>query len=322
MVGIKAIATSFGNRQIQADDLIAGGTLAPGEEAYFREVGINTIYAAEQFSGYDMAKQATLKLMENTGIAGTEIDLIIYIQSRLPQYLMSSSAARLQFETGAVNAVAFGLSDLGCTDMTMAIKLGRDFLMANKQAETVLISYGNSAYTPSRFRFPVTINGDGGVALLLTRTSDNEVVDINMKVQGNYWDLFQVDFHEKKFTEYQEYCTSLRKYGFELAIESKIQLLKLKQQILMQNGLDKKDVQHFILQNLSLRSYEFYETSFDIKLSEVCRYNLKKYGHLGPADVMLNYQAGLERGLFKKGELVLIMNNSPVASWSNILVKV
>jgi 3-oxoacyl-[acyl-carrier-protein] synthase-3 len=37
---------------------------------------------------------------------------------------------------------------------------------------------------------------------------------------------------------------------------------------------------------------------------------------------MLNYQAGLETGLFQKGEYVLVMNNSPVASWSNILIEV
>jgi 3-oxoacyl-[acyl-carrier-protein] synthase III len=322
MVGIKAIASFFGDQVIHTSDLITNGGLGQAETAYFSEVGIETIYAAEACTGYDMAKQASLKLMEQTGVAATDIDLIVYIQSRLPQYLMSSSAARLQFEIGAVNATAFGISDLGCTDMTMAVKLGRDFLAANSQAETVMISYGNRPYTPSRFRFPVTINGDGGIALLLTRTAGNEVIDVNLKIQGNYWDLFQVAFHDRKFAEYSESCTSMRKYGFELAIESKIQLFKLMEQLLQQNGFDKKDVQHFILQNLSMRSYEFYESSFDIKLSEVCRQNLKQYGHLGPADVMLNYQAGIETGLFKKGDLVMIMNNSPVASWSNMLVRV
>jgi 3-oxoacyl-[acyl-carrier-protein] synthase III len=322
MAGIRDIASFFTDKKVYARDLIANGSLDEKEIEYYNSIGIETIFDADGYLGYDLAKQAVLKLMAKSSLEGTDIDLIIYIQNRLPQYLMSSGTARLQYEIGAKNADGFALSDLGCTDMSMAIRLARDFLIANTQAEVILICYGNSPYSPSRFRFPVTINGDGGIALTITRTADNEILDLSIKLQGNYWDLFKVDYRDNLYINYKEICGNYRKYGFELALESKIRLLELNEAILSRNGLKKTGIQHFLLQNLSLRSYEFYETAFDIKLSKACQFNLRKYGHLGPADVILNYLTGLETGLFQKGDNVLVMNNSPVASWSNILIRV
>jgi 3-oxoacyl-[acyl-carrier-protein] synthase-3 len=322
MAGIRDIASFFIDKKVYARDLIANGSLDEKEIEYYSSVGIETIFDADGYQGYDLAKQAALKLMAKSSIEGKDIDLIIYIQNRLPQYLMSSGTARLQYEIGAINAAGFALSDLGCTDMSMAIRLARDFLIANAQAELILICYGNTPYTPSRFRFPVTINGDGGIALAITRTADNEILDLSIKMQGNYWDLFKVDYRDNLYIDYKEVCGNYRKYGFELALESKIRLLELNEAILSRNGLKKTGIQHFLLQNLSLRSYEFYETAFDIRLSKVCQFNLRKYGHLGPADVILNYLTGLETGVFQKGDNVLVMNNSPVASWSNILIRV
>jgi len=322
MIGIKGIATFFAGKKVTTANLIAGAKLEKDEHGYFNSIGIDTLYNADTYEGFDLAKEAAVKVLQNTNIDAASISLVIYIQNRLLQYLMSSNAARLQYEIGAVNANAFSVSDMGCTDMTMAIKIAKDFLIANTEAQTVLIAYGNKPYAPSRFRFPVTINGDGGIALLICRTNDNQILDINIKTQGNYWDLFQVVYQDKKFSDYKELCASQRKYGFELAIESKLRLLKLNEEVLDRNGLEKNDIHHYLIQNLSTRSYQFYESSFGIKLSAVCQLNLKKYGHLGPGDVMLNYLTGIETGLFQKGDKVLVMNSSPVAAWSNILLQV
>jgi 3-oxoacyl-[acyl-carrier-protein] synthase-3 len=49
--------------------------------------------------------------------------------------------------------------------------------------------------------------------------------------------------------------------------------------------------------------------------------NLGQYGHLGSADILLNYQLGLQAKMIKPGSRVLILNNSPVAAWSTILIK-
>src|SRR5580658_10004910 len=114
MAGIRDIASFFIDKKVYARDLIANGSLDEKEIEYYNSTGIETIFDADGYQGYDLAKQAALKLMAKSSIEGKDIDLIIYIQNRLPQYLMSSGTARLQYEIGAINAAGFALSDLGC----------------------------------------------------------------------------------------------------------------------------------------------------------------------------------------------------------------
>jgi 3-oxoacyl-[acyl-carrier-protein] synthase III len=322
MIGIKSIASAFPEVLLPAGEIPGRELLKEQELEYFNGVGIDTVPVTTDLNGYPLAKAAAEKLLNQSNITGEELDLIILIQCRLPEYFMSSSSTRLQQDLQAKKALVLSISDLGCADMSMALKLAKDFLVANRQAENVLICYGNTPYSNSRYRFPVTIYGDAGIAVLVGRTEENKIVDVDIRTDGKYWDLFKVEYRDRKFEDYREECTSLRKYGFELAIESKMRFSAINSDILQRNGLGREEVRHYILQNISNRAYEFYETAFNVTLSPVCRYNLRRYGHLGPADIMLNYQAGMDKGLFQRGDKVLIMNNSPVAAWSAVIIEV
>jgi 3-oxoacyl-[acyl-carrier-protein] synthase-3 len=322
MIGIKAIAPYITGQRVAAAALAEKGDLAGAELEYYNTVGIETVYVAEQHTGYQLARAAAQQLLDETGLEAETLDLIIYIKSRLPEYLVSSEATRLQHELGATNALTYSLSDLGCADMSMALKQAADFLKANPHAENVLICYGCKPASPLRYRYPVTINGDGGLALVVCRTGENQLLDIEIRADGRFWDLFRLEYQHRTFPEYREDLTNPRRYGFELAMESRNVFQELNEKVLLRNRLGREQIGHYLLQNLSQRAYAFYEMAFEIKISPVCAYNLARYGHLGPADVMLNYFTGVESGLFKKGDTVLVMNNSPVAVWSSILMRV
>jgi 3-oxoacyl-[acyl-carrier-protein] synthase-3 len=322
MAGIHSIKTFTPGAPVSIQDLHEKEMLEEKELEYFTTCGIGTIYDASGFSSYDLAKGACEKLLQETGTEASSIDFIIYIQSRLPDQLVSSEATRLQYDIKATNALSFSISSLGCADSSMALKLAKDLLTANRKAGNVLICYGNKPVSPYRFRHPVTIVGDGGVAALITRTTDNTIADIQIETNGYYWDLFKMEYRNKCFDEYKEVCSDTRKYGFELAIESKNRFFDMNGAILARHNLTAQDINHYILQNISCRSYEYYQSAFDIRISPLCGMNLTRLGHLGAGDIFLNYQSGLESGIFGKGEKVLIMNNSPVAAWSSILIDV
>jgi 3-oxoacyl-[acyl-carrier-protein] synthase-3 len=322
MIGIQSVAAFFPGEQITADTLPEKETLNAQELQLYTSIGVRGVHVAQGYSSFDLALGAARQLLDEGRLPAGDIDLILYIKSRLPGHLISSEASRIQHELGAAKANAVSISDLGCADMSMALKMAADYLTANLQAENVLIVYGCKPYTPRRLRYPVTINGDGGLAAWVTRTADNCLEDIEIQTEGSYWDLFKVEYQDRVFADFIEECSDYRRYGFELAIESKNRFLDLNNTILSRNGLDKSDIDHFILQNISERAYEYYETAFGIRFSPVCRHNLSQYGHLGPSDVLLNLMMGIGNGLFHKGQRVLLMNNSPVAVWSTVLVRV
>jgi 3-oxoacyl-[acyl-carrier-protein] synthase III len=322
MAGIQSIRTYTPGAPVSIHQLQEAAILDENALAYFTTTGISTIYDSGPLSSYDLAKGACERLLQETGTEASSIDLIIYIQSRMPDQLISSEATRLQHDIKANNALSFAISNLGCADSSMALKLAKDFLVANRKAGHVLICYGNKPVSPFRFRYPVTIVGDGGVAALITRTTENTITDLQIETNGYYWDLFKLEYRNRSFDQYKEECSDIRKYGFELAIESKNRFSCINGSILNRHSLSAPDIHHYILQNISSRSYEYYQTAFDIRISPLCGMNLAQFGHLGAGDIFLNYQTGLESGIFQKGEKVLIMNNSPVAAWSSILIEV
>jgi 3-oxoacyl-[acyl-carrier-protein] synthase III len=322
MTGIQSIRTYTPGTPVSIHSLPEKGSLSADELSYFTTCGIDTVYDAGNITSYGLAKGACEKLLQETGTEASSLDLVIYIQSRMPEHFISSESTRLQYEIKADNALSFAISNLGCADSSMALKLAKDFLASNRKAGKVLICYGNKLFSDYRFRNPVTIMGDGGVAALITNTEDHTITDIQIQTNGRYWDLFKLEYRNRSVDQYKEECSDIRKYGFELALESRNRFSEINGSMLHRNGLSKQDIGHCMLQNISSKAYEYYESAFDMPISPICSMNLAQYGHLGAGDVFLNYQTGMESGIFQKGEKVLIMNNSPVAAWSSILIEV
>lgn len=321
MIGIQHIKAFVPGQRIPATNLPEYAALSAAEQEYFGVMGIESYFDAGTASAFDLARRAADELLAESGVEAAELDAIIYIRPRIPERFIASEATRLQHELAADKAIAFGLADLGCADSTMALKLARDMLTANRRARYVLIAYGHKQYAPRRFRMPVTIQGDGGVAALVGRTERNAIVDLEIESNGRYWDLFSMSYRDRPFDEYEELCSDMRKYGFELAMESKNRFEEVNQRLLERNEHSYGDMQHILLQNISQRAYEYYEMAFEIAISPVCKHNLARYGHLGCADILINYATGLEAGLFQQGDFVLVMNNSPVAAWSSLLLQ-
>ena len=250
MIGIRGIAPFLQGTKTMVNSLPEVLQLTDDRLNYLQATGIENVLIDAQYSAYDFAKAASEKVLAENGLSGTDLDLIIMIKSRLPEAVFSSEATRLQKDIGAESAMTYSLSDLGCADMSMALKQASDFLIANEWAEHVLICYGCKPGAPSRYRHPVTVNGDGGLALLVGRLEEHQILDVEIKVDGAYWDLFKIDYQDKYFCDYKEELQDERRYGFELALESRNQFHALNQRILERNDLSKEDIDHFLLQNI------------------------------------------------------------------------
>jgi 3-oxoacyl-[acyl-carrier-protein] synthase III len=322
MVGLKAIKTYFAGRRVRVTDLDGYQELPAAGVEYYAQSGIDTVYAAAPRTGYELALGAAEQLLADGQIEADQIDLILYIRGRIPDQLVASEAMRLKHELGATSAQALAISDLGCADSSVALKLALDHHAANRAARHVLICYGHRNPEGCRFRFPVTVQGDGGFACLVSKSAGCRVLDLQLESNGAYWDLFKIDYQGKTKEQMREVCRDLRAYGFELAVESRMRFERLNQKLLQRHGLTYQDIKHVLLQNISQRAYVVYEDVIQHPISPVCRQNLAQYGHLGCADVFLNLQSGLESGLFRPGERVLVMNNSPVAAWTSFLIEI
>lgn len=321
MIGIEHIATFFGTRRLRVRDLPERPELSDEERTLLDNLGIESVVADDGYDGLDLALEAARRLISTNGLDPQEIDLVLLLEGRAPSQLMASGAARLQAAVGASQALAFTLGDLGCVSIAAALEMVQG-LLANGR-KRALIAYGSRPATPRRFRYPVTVLGDGGFALTVTQdAARNRILSHRVEVNGDYWDLFSVDVRDKAPGEWRESCKSVQVYSFGLAIESRNRFRRLNERVLGEAGLAPADIRHHLMQNISVGAFGFYESFLGIEFADGCFENLERYGHLGPMDVILNLQAGLTSGAFRPGDRVLMMNNSPVAAWSSTVLQI
>jgi 3-oxoacyl-[acyl-carrier-protein] synthase-3 len=320
-IGVRAIGTCVRGSRVGVETLEGFSAL---HSDLRRGLMGATIHDAGTLDGYDLCLGAAEQAIQEAGITASELDFIVHVASRVPTTFITSEIGRLQHDLGAKHATGISVSGLGCADTSMALKVAWDYLKGNANARNVLVAYGHVRYAKSRFRLPVTVNGDGAAAIVLGKDVRNssELLRIEQMLNGDYWNLFSIDHNDASRDEYVETCLDDRRYGFELAIESKRCFEMLNRRLEEATGFGWSNADHVLLQNISPQAYGFYELAFGISFSPICRENLTKYGHLGGADVFFNLKAGLEAGVFQSGQTVLLMNNSPAAAWSLILLRV
>ena len=76
------------------------------------------------------------------------------------------------------------------------------------------------------------------------------------------------------------------------------------------------DVRCVLMQNVTDGAYEFHAEMLGAPIHPVCRDTLAAHGHLGAMDVVLNLDRLLRSGELTGGDLVLVLNTSPVAAWA------
>jgi 3-oxoacyl-[acyl-carrier-protein] synthase III len=295
--------------------------LSPDEHETCMALGIEEIRTADELDTVHLALHASRRTLADAGLAPQDLDALIVVEPRAPEAFVASEVTRLQALLGADRALTFSTGGLGCDSLTPALLTARGLLCADPDIRHVLIAHGSKPAAPHRYRHPVTIYGDSGQALLLAREGPVRIVDILQESNGAYWDLFRVDFRDRRHEQWHEVCTDLSRYSFTLAMETRTRLGTLHRRLLERNNLRPTDIQHHVSQNTSLAALQFYEETLGARLHSACRDNLRRYGHLGANDPLLNLYTALEQDPSHPPTRSVVLNASPTASWSAVLVE-
>ncbi len=158
MIGIQSIKTYTPGIPVPVHQLQEKETLSESELAYFTTCGVDTVYDSGSISSYELAKGACEKLLQETGTEASSIDLIIYLQSRMPEHFISSESTRLQHEIKAHNALSFAVSNLGCADSSMALKLARISWSRTGKRPMCLYATGISCFPITASAIPLPLS--------------------------------------------------------------------------------------------------------------------------------------------------------------------
>ncbi|MTE19563.1 3-oxoacyl-ACP synthase [Streptomyces sp. TRM43335] len=306
-------------------DLPELAELAGADRRTCLNLGIDTVAVDDDLTATDLAERAARAVLARAGARAASLGALILVESRAPETLVSSDATRLQHALGADAATVFTVGGLGCVSVAPALLAARGLLAADPDLGPVLVVHGSKPAAKTRYRHPVTVNGDSGQALLLGRphpAAPVRILDLVQRTNGRYWDLFRLEYRDRPTDRWREECRDLPEYSFRLAMESRHRLSGLVDELLARNDLTRADIAGYASQNLSAGGLAFTEETLDIGLLPSCRDNLRRFGHLGPNDVFLNLYTALAREDLVEGDRAVLVNVSPVAAWSVLLVEI
>ncbi|MEU4522011.1 3-oxoacyl-ACP synthase [Amycolatopsis sp. NPDC024027] len=318
MIALAASAWYLPDTALAVAELPELATLSDVERATCAALGIDRVPADDTLTAAELAARAGRRVLATAGLDSGDVDVVLTVEPRAPQTLVSSEATRLQAMLGAGRAMAFSVGGLGCASLTPALLAASGLLRADPDLANVLVLHGSKPATPGRYRHPVTVNGDSGGALLLRRRGNLRIRDILLETNGAYADLFRVEYRDEEFARWREECTDPAAYSFRLAVETRNRLRALVTRLLGRNGLSPADVPCWLTQNLSTAAFRNWSEAIGVPIAKACFGNLARYGHLGPNDVFFNLSSARETGEFD-GRAVLL-NISPAAAWSALLV--
>lgn len=318
-IGIGAIHCILPDGRAKVADLPEFTSLGHEEVEFARRSGVDTVAVFDDESTTDLAARACRELL---AAHPGEPDVLLLVSPRSPEVLLGSDSGSVAHQSSATSAFSFIVDGLGCTGSSAAWGLARDLLVADPSRDRVLIAHASRPTGVDRIRYPVTVIGDGAYAMTMVRGGRPVLRAHRMETDGSFHDLFRVDYKQAPWYEWREECQSADRYRFDLAMHSQKRLGRLVEEVLADAGVTKDQVGATLMQNVTSSAYDFHATLLGLPIHPVCKQHLTGLGHLGAMDVVLNLDRLLAIGELARGDLVLVLNNSPVAAWTVTLWEV
>ncbi|MBY8852468.1 3-oxoacyl-ACP synthase, partial [Saccharothrix sp. MB29] len=147
-LAIRALAHYLPDTEVAVADLPEAAGLTQAEAEVFHNLGIERIRADDGLSATDLAVRAAGRALDRAGLAASDVDALIVVESRTPEALLSSETTRVQSLLGAERAIALGVGGLGCVSLTPALMTAAGLLAADPAVENVLVVHGSKPATP------------------------------------------------------------------------------------------------------------------------------------------------------------------------------
>lgn len=317
-LGICGLAVSLPTNFASVTSLPEYRELSSLEKRVFDQCGIESVPIAAPGSTFELLQEAAVQALADAQTLPSEVGAVLVLEPRLPERLLVSDVARICHVLGIGSNLAFRVGGLGCVDFNLALLIATNLLAASADTRDILIVHTTGEAGPFRFRYPVTIHGDAASAVVVSRSRGMPVTNHELERDGQFWDLFSIDYRGKPFSEWREECRDFQVYGFNLSAESRRRFRNI---LASDETHGTNNSPRVIMQNASRAAFAFFEQSLDLTVDPVCLTNLRRFGHLGATDITMNLLS-LREEMRGSRTSVLVLNASPVAAWATMTVRV
>ena len=287
-------------------------------DEWIRErTGIGRRHVIEEETTSYMAGQAAARAVEQSGIDPAEIDLILVATSS-SEVIYPCAACEVQKAVGAVHAAGYDLN-AACTGFVLAFNTAQAYSSAGLY-RTIL---GVGAESMSNMvdwtdRSTCILFGDGAGAVILRAEEGNPVYMAAHSdgVKGEA--LTQLSRHRRGWEKEEEKESYIHMDGqavFKFAVRKVPEIIE---EVLGQTDVKLEEIDYFILHQANRRIIEAVAKRLKTDISKFPM-NLEEYANTSAATVPILLDEMNRRGMFRRGQKIILSGFGAGLTWAACL---
>jgi 3-oxoacyl-[acyl-carrier-protein] synthase-3 len=272
-----------------------------------------------------IAVEAGKRAMADAGVAPEEIELFVLATATVEQPIPATSAI-IQPALGVKNATCFDIA-AACSGFLYAMHVARQFIITGEVRTAMVIGAETlSRYTDYTDRATSILFGDGaGAAVLQAAPAGEGILRSALHTDGNYADFIQMPGGGSKYPpNVKEHIDArlpfIKMRGnetFKVAVRS---ITEVCQEVLAGAGVPADRVNLFIPHQANLRIIAAVGERLGLPPEKIYQ-NLEYVGNTSSASIPLAMREAIDRGVLKRGDLVLLAAFGGGLTWAATLLK-
>ncbi len=273
--------------------------------------------AAEDQALSDLSLPAARQALEQAGIGGADIDLLI-VATVTPDMMFPSTSAMLADQLGATNAGAYDLS-AGCTGFMYALVQAYGMIAAGLSQRALVVG-GDvlSRILDWTDRSTVVLFGDGAGAAVLERSDDAGFLAFELGADGAGGEhLWLPGSGSRRFENPDQFVKMNGREVFKFATRVLVQSAEA---VLERYGATIDDVDVYVPHQANVRIIDHATKKLGIPSDRVV-INVDRYGNTSSGSIPLALAEAQADGRLQAGNLVLMTGMGAGLTWGSALMR-
>lgn len=314
LVGIKSVGAYFPKQVLTNKDF--ENMVDTTDEWITRRTGIKQRYIADKNElTSDLAYNAGKLALERAGLEAKDLDAIIVATLSPDYFAMPSTACVVAKKLGVSDIMAFDIS-AACTGFIYLLEVARGLILGGKNNILIIGAEKISSIIDYSDRSTCILFGDGAGAAVVSRVTQNHIIDIHTSSNGEYEDYL----YTKRANYYNEPIgLKLEMQGNEVFKVAVNTLTSDVEEILKKNHIKPGDIDLFIPHQANLRIIKHVQEKLGFS-DKQCALCVDKYGNTSAASIPMAMNDMYEQGRLKNGSLMLLDAFGGGFTWGSALL--
>lgn len=291
-----------------------------------KRTGISTRHIAgdDEFTS-DLGKNAANLALKRANIDKSEIDAIICATITPDYFCMPSTACVIAQKLGLNPGVmAFDIS-AACSGFIYLLQIAKSFIESGIYKNILIVGAEKlSSIVNWKDRTTCILFGDGAGAAVISKSNENEILDVHTASDGSKGDLLMTPgfgiIHPPKLENFDKNLQFIKMSGnevFKIAVQT---LTNDVIKILEKNKISSDDIELFVPHQANLRIINAVKEKLNF-CDEKCVITVNKFGNTSSASIPMALNDAYENGRLKQGSLILLDAFGGGFTWGSAILK-